>query len=248
MIEIASQSGSVLRGWWLAAAQPGRGSVVLLHGVWESRRRMVPRAVFLHGQGFGVLLIDLQAHGESTGRRITFGKLESLDAATAVSFVRMRAPAERVGVIGVSLGGAATLLGPDPLDVAAIVLESVYPDINAALANRLRAGLGPTAGPVLTPVLSPLFTWLLPPVLGVAPAELRPIERIQAVRAPLLVLSGVQDDRTTIAESRALFARAPEPKQFLAVAGAAHVDLEQHDPGGYWRVVLPFLEEHLSAP
>jgi fermentation-respiration switch protein FrsA (DUF1100 family) len=245
-VGIASESGSTLHGWWLPGRQPGRGAVILLHGVWEDRRRMAPRAGFLHRQGFAVLLIDLQAHGESQGRRITFGRLEALDAAAATRFVRDRAPGERIGVIGTSLGGAATLLGPRPLDAAAIVLESVYPDIDAALANRLRAGLGPVAGRVFTPVLVPLFTWLLPPVLGVTPAELRPVERIDAVRAPLLVMSGTLDDRTTIAEARALFDRAPAPKRFVAVPGAAHVDLERHEPEGYWRAVLPFLVDHLT--
>jgi len=97
------------------------------------------------------------------------------------------APGERVGALGISLGGAAALLGPAPLDVDALVLESVYPDIDAALANRLRAALGGIVGPVAAPVLAPLFKLLLPPpILGVRPAELQPVDRIGEVRAPVL--------------------------------------------------------------
>ena len=161
------------------------------------------------------------------------------------STVCRRFPDFRIGVIGVSLGGAAALLGPAPLRVDALVLESVYPDIDAALANRLRAVLGPGIGATLVPILVPAFETLLPPVLGVAPAELRPIDRIGAVAAPLLVMSGTVDDRTPLAEAEALFARAPEPKQFWAVPGAAHVDLERFAPDDYWRHVLPFLAGHL---
>lgn len=239
-VEFPLPSGSPLRGWWVPG-QPGGGVVVLMHGVWENRLRMVQRARVLSGQGFAVLLFDLQAHGESPGRRITFGHLEGLDAAAAVRFVRDRLPGERVGAIGVSLGGAAALLGPEPLPVDALVLEAVYPSIDAALANRLRAGLGPVAGPPLTPVLAPLFELLLPPVLGVTPGDLRPIDRIGEARAPVLVASGTLDDRTPLAEARALFERAPEPKRFWAAEGAGHVDLERHDPDEYWRNVLPFL-------
>ena len=44
-----------------------------------------------------------------------------------------------------------------------------------------------------------------------------------------------------------MFERAPAPKRFWPVPGAAHVDLERHDPDEYERVVLPFLTQHLNA-
>lgn len=218
---------------------------MLMHGVHSNRLSMVRRARTLHDQGFAVLLFDFQAHGGSPGTRITFGRLEALDAAAAVAFVRRRFPDERVGVIGTSLGGAAALLGPEPLPVNALVLESVYPDIDAALANRLRTSLGPVLGPVFTPLLTPTFEVLLPPILGVTPGDLRPIDRIGAVTAPLLVISGSADSYTPIAEAEALFERATAPKRFWAVPGAGHADLESYDSVAYWRVVLPFLTEHL---
>ena len=152
-VAIASRSGSVLRGWWAPGPRPGGGAVLLLHGARSNRLAMVRRARVLHEHGFAVLLFDLQAHGESPGRRITFGRLEAADAAAAARFVRGRLPDERVGAIGVSLGGAATLLGPQPLEVAALVLESVNPDIEAARGNRLRARLGRVAAPLDAPLL-----------------------------------------------------------------------------------------------
>ena len=244
-VEIPSASGCLLRGWWVTSSLPLRGAVVLIHGIRADRLFLVQRACILRDHGFSVLLFDLQAHGESPGRRITFGKLEALDAVAAVGFVRHRMPDDRVGVIGISLGGAAALLGSGPLDVDALVLEGVFPDIDAALANRLRAGLGPVAGALFTPVLVPAFKLLLPPILGARADELRPIDRIQAVTAPLLIVSGTADQLTTLAETQALFDRAPEPKSLWMVDGAAHVDLERFDPSGYWGVVLPFLTRHL---
>jgi len=226
--------------------QHGGGAIVLMHGVRANRLSMVRRAEVLRAHGFAVLLFDFQAHGGSDGRRITYGRLEALDAAAAVNFVRRRLKDERIGAIGVSLGGAAALLGPEPLKVDALVLESVYPDIDSALANRLRTSLGHLAGPLLTPLLVPAFKLLLPPILGVRPDELRPIDRIGTVVAPLLIASGTVDDRTPLVEAQALFERAPERKHFWAVQGAAHIDLERYSPNEYWRIVLPFLTEHLQ--
>lgn len=233
-----------VHGWFAPPAAPGQGAVLLLHGVWEDRRRMLARAERLQREGYGVLLIDLPAHGESPGARITFGAHEAAGAAAALAWLRARLPGERIGAIGISLGGAAALLGPAPLAVEALVLESVYPTIDAALSNRLRVA----AGVVPATLLAPLFHVLLPPVLGVGAADLRPIDRIGGITAPLLLISGAVDDRTTLAESRALFAAAAAPKRFLAIPGAAHVDLAAHDPALYWGAVLPFLAGALRAP
>jgi hypothetical protein len=141
-VAISSASGATLHGWFVAG-RPGGGAVVLMHGVRSNRLSMIRRARLLNAEGFSILLFDFQAHGESTGTRITFGHLEGMDASSAVAFVRHRLPAERVGAIGTSLGGAAALLGPEPLPVDALVLESVYPDIEAATANRIQMPLVP---------------------------------------------------------------------------------------------------------
>jgi uncharacterized protein len=144
-VTIQSGSGATLRGWFLAG-RPGGGGVVLMHSVRANRLSMLERARMLHAFGFSVLLFDFQAHGETTGERITFGHLEALDAAAAVAFARSRLPGEKIGAVGLSLGGAAALLGPSPLPVDALVLEAVYSDIGAAIENRLRLAFGVPVG------------------------------------------------------------------------------------------------------
>jgi fermentation-respiration switch protein FrsA (DUF1100 family) len=243
-VTIASDSGATLRGWFVEG-QPGGGAVVLLHGVKGNRLAMLRRARLLHAEGYSVLLFDLQAHGESTGARITFGRLEGLDAAAAVAFVRQRLPHERIGAIGSSLGGAAALLAPQPLAVDALVLESVYPDIGSAIANRIQIVLGPLVGVVAARPTAWLFEAILPPFLGMQPSELRPIDGVARVTAPLLIASGTADTHTTVAETQAMFARAPEPKQLWAVQGMGHVDLEAYAPDEYRRRIVTFLAEHL---
>ena len=240
-VSFASRSGSQLHGWF-APGRAGAGAVLLLHGVHANRLAMVPRARFLHERGYAVLLPDFRAHGESTGDRTTFGKLESRDALAALCMLRTLAPGERVGVIGVSLGGAAALLGPTPLDADAMVLESVYPTIYLAARNRLHAWLGPI-GRLAAPAL---VRWLEPKV-GFAADSLRPIDRIATVHAPVFVLAGTADQYTLIDESRALYARAPSPKEFWAVDGAAHVDLHDYAPQEYERRVGTFLERNLAT-
>lgn len=233
-VTLRAATGARLAGWFVAG-KPDRGAVLLLHGVRGNRRHMLGRARLLQEAGFAVLLLDLQAHGESSGRQITFGRDEAADARAGVDWLKARLPGEPIGVIGVSLGGAAAVLGALP--VQALVLESVYADIDSAMANRLRAYL-PT--PAAT-VVAAMFRVLMRPVLGISRDELRPVARIGAMTAPVLVASGTEDDRTPLDEARALFDAAPAPKRFWAVAGARHEDLLRVDPVGYRAEVLGFL-------
>lgn len=204
---------------------------------------MLARARFLHREGFTVLAPDFQAHGESPGKHITFGELESLDAHAALDFLRAYAPGERVGVIGVSMGGAASLVGPAPLDVDALVLESVYPTFRDAVSDRLHAWLGPLG--FLGTAVAPALIRLVAPRIGVDPKQLRPIDDIAKADEPVFVIAGTADPYTKISETRALYARAAGPKELWEVDGAAHEDLHDYAPKEYERRVGEFLTQYL---
>lgn len=241
-IEIPSRSGSRIQGW-LCRIPSARGVVILMHGVRANRLSMVERARMFRAAGYSVLLFDFQAHGESPGKHITFGFLESRDARAAVDFVHREFPGQPVAVVGTSLGGAAAVLADPPLDLDALVLEAVYPTIEAATENRLRIRFGP-----LGPLLAPLLTAQLGPRLGIGREKLRPIDSVGAVRCPVFVISGLEDQHTTPDQTRALYARAPEPKRLWLVPGAAHVDPFGFAPEEYRRRVLDFLATSLSKP
>lgn len=241
-VEFESGSGSKLSGW-LIPGRKGAGAIVLMHGYRGDRRQMLGRASFLSRAGYSVLLFDFQAHGESPGKRITIGYLESRDAQAAVEFMKRNCPGEKLGVIGLSLGGAATALASSTLpglDVDAMTLEMVYPDINRAVSNRLERYMGGWARG-----LAPLLVWQLKPRLGIDETALRPIDRIGAIKAPKLFIAGAKDRHTKLAESRELFAAASEPKELWVVEEAEHVDVHQVAQEEYERRVLNFFEKHL---
>jgi uncharacterized protein len=238
-IEFHNAAGNLLRGWFVAG-EPGDPGVLLMHGSHETRRAMLGRARFLHRHGYSVLLFDFHPYGESEGDRTTFGYTEAGDAAAAVALLRSLVPAVPIGAVGFSLGGAASLLGPQPLPVDALVLEAVYPDIEDAVANRLRLRLG-----AIGPWFTPLLTLQVHPRWGVRLDQLRPIDAIKRVHAPVFIIAGSDDPRTTLAESKRLFAAAPEPKEFWVVPGAAHVNFERFAPRDYQAHLLAFLDRYL---
>jgi len=238
-VAIRDEAMKPVYGWFVAGENNG-GAVLLLHGVRANRLSMVERARFLHAAGYSVLMIDFQASGESPGKAVTFGYREAADVKAALHYLHRRLPGERVGIIGTSMGGAATLLAEPQVHVDAVVLEQVYPTIRQALDDRLRIYLG-SAGPWLAPFM--LAT--LHAQLGIYPAQLSPIEHIGHWSVPKLLIVGDRDQHTTIAESYAMFQAAATPKELWVVHGAEHVDLCHYAGAAYKAKVLAFLNAHL---
>jgi uncharacterized protein len=235
-----SNHGATLRGSFVRSDEH-RGVIVLLHGIHANRQQMVGRARFLYRAGYSSLLCDSRAHGESGGDAITFGHFESEDARAEVALARSLAPGEPAALIGVSLGGAAALLANPPLDVDAMVLESVYPSIDRAIENRLRGVVGRAA-----PFFAPMMIAMIRPRLGFGSGELRPIDHVRLLREPKFFMFGAADRDTTLAESIEMFNAAAEPKQKWAVDGAAHVDLHGYAGNEYQRYALKFLDRNLK--
>ena len=227
---------------WFAEGDIGRGGIILVHGIRSDRRQMLDRARFLFMAGYSVLLIDLQAHGETHGQQITFGYRESFDVKAAVDYLNARLGGRPVGVIGASLGGAAALLGESPVDAEAVVLEGVFSSIEEALGNRIAIRLGEIGH-----WLAPLLVWQIEPRLGIRPEELSPIAAIHRLDAAVMIIAGTDDRRTRLDESKALYLRAKSPKRLWLINGARHEDFHQHSSADYERQVLDFFECHLAA-
>lgn len=238
-VQIPRDVDSSIHGW-LARGIRGGGVVLLVHSIRSNRLEMLSRARFLNKRGYGVLLIDLQAHGETPGKRITFGLRESKDVEAAVTFLHETFPSERIAAIGVSLGAAAIVLTKHALRLDAVVLESLHPTVEEAAENRLRLHLG-EYGPVLLPlVLAQLAFYLDVPI-----NELDPITRIGDLNAPLLLIAGSADEHTKVSETDRLFVAARQPKDIWIVPGAGHFNMHSYAGKEYEMRISEFLDQYL---
>lgn len=195
---------------------------------------MLGRAAILGRAGYSTFLIDLPSHGESDGEMITAGWRERHAVSAAVNFVKQQNPEYQVAMIGWSLGGAAALFA-SPLDVDAMVVESVFSNVTEAVHNRVSMRLS-----WLHHVVAPCLTSQFYLRLGITAAELSPIEYVAAVDCPFLVLAGDEDDHTTLVESKRMYAAAVEQRQMFIFKGAAHRDLHKYDPDAYEETVVAF--------
>lgn len=244
---ISSKSGSELATWF-ANVQNSKATIVLLHPVRSNRVAMLDRAKFFLSRNYSVVMIDFQAHGESLGDHITAGYLEKHDVKAAVAFARRQIeksgnPDQALVAVGWSLGGASALMA-SPLDVDAMILESVFPTIETAIRNRVAMRLGP-----LSKIVAPCLLAQLPLRLGFCANDLRPIDQTSDVDCPVMFFFGDKDKHTSLEESVWLFDTTDAPKDFVIFAKANHTDLFEFDPELYQTKTVQFINNcHEKLP
>jgi len=104
-VAIKAADGLVLKGTWHESDKPGDRAVLLMHAMFSNRTSWSPLLPALLDAGFRVLAVDLRGYGE-TGGMLEF-QAEMADAKSWLAWVRQQTgvAADRVGVLGASLGG-----------------------------------------------------------------------------------------------------------------------------------------------
>lgn len=232
-----------------ATFTPGRATrspaVLLLHGVGASREETARNAAWLASLGYATLTIDFRGHGQSDIAARTFGLDEASDAQVAFDWLRHRQGGAPVAVIGISLGGAASLLGKDgPLRADALILQAVYPDIRHAIRNRIASRTSTGIGYLLEPLLS----FQAPLRFGVWPSRLSPLAALRRYHGPVLIIGGAKDRSTPPAESQAMFAAARGPKRLWLVPIGDHADICGLTDAAYRNHVKTFLAKVMPTP
>lgn len=220
-------------------------AVLLLHGVGASRQATAGNAAWLAGLGYATLAIDFRGHGQSDAATRTFGLREAIDARAAFDWLKHRQNDAPVAVIGISLGGAASLIGDaGPLPADALILQAVYPDIRHAIRNRIASRISAGLGYVLEPLLS----FQAPLRFGVWPSRLSPLRALPQYRGPVLVIGGEQDESTLPMESREMFAVVKGERELWLVPHGDHAAICDLADLPYRARVRAFLEKAMAHP
>lgn len=237
-LRIRTNDGLTLAATYRPGARADSPAVLLLHGVGASRAAMADNAAWLSRQGYATLAIDFRGHGGSSVTPRSFGLYEARDARAAFDWLKRRQHGARVAILGISLGGAASLIGEDgPIPADALVLQAVYPDIRHAIRNRIATLTGRPIAMLLEPLLS-LQSRLR---FGVWPGRLSPIDAVARYPGPVLVIGGVGDRATPPDETRALHAAAPGRRGLWLAPSGDHGEVCGLDDDVYRTRLLDFL-------
>jgi pimeloyl-ACP methyl ester carboxylesterase len=122
-VALETEDGLTLHGWYIPS-QNG-AAVIMLHGHGGNRVGVLAPGIALARHGYGVLMIDLRAHGDSDGNIYAFGWR---DGVTAAEFLAHQpdVTSGKIGIIGFSLGAVVALHSAvHTTDIAAVVADGI---------------------------------------------------------------------------------------------------------------------------
>lgn len=202
-----------------------RATVLVLHGIRDSRASMRGWGELLAGAGMRAVLVDLRGHGRSTGDVLSYGVLDARDLAAVVDALAARGPGVgRVGALGISYG-AATAIEWAGRDARVERVVAIAPF--ASLAEVV-----PGYAPVPLPDLFVACAIARAGAMGgFNPAEASPRAAIARTAAAVLLFHGTADERIPPRHSQELLAAGAGHTELVLVDGATHETIGD-DPGG----------------
>jgi len=244
-VSFRSSDGLTLAGWFLPSPSGRDKTLLICHGWGDNKGEFLEQTVFLNRvEGFNLLYFDFRGCGESEGDQVTMGKMELLDFAAALDYLKTYRPrcAECLGVFGFSMGAAVAAMSlADRPEIKAAVLESPFADFHQVGRRWAWARFRVPYFPMIMLVMRlAKFRSGHDDLDAYSPAAFLP-----AARTPLLMIAGERDVLTPPKDVRRLYAAAHGPKDFWLVPGASHSKCRLAAPADYDARVAAFFRTHL---
>jgi len=238
-----------LAAWWIPHPAITARCVVLIHGYADAKVGATAWAPTWQSLGYNILALDLRAHGESGGRFSTAGFFERHDLNQVLDQLQAMRPGETQALVlfGVSLGAAVALSAAavrESDDIAAIVLECPFADFRNAVMQHAKMMNMPA------PILQRASIYVAQWISGARFAKVRPVDLVERVRCPLMLIESRNDmfvsEWDKLALRAAMAGRNPAKSRFLQIEEAGHVVGICADPELYRAHVEAFLDPNLS--
>lgn len=256
--DVRANDGILLRGWIVYPAAHFQGQsakasesfdwVLLFHGVSDNRTGDMGHAQFLLRAGYGVVMMDSRAHGESEGDLATYGWKERGDTQTIVAALENRVRVHCLFALGVSMGGAIALqsaaVEPRILGVAA---ESPFSSFREAGFDYAGFHWSPWLGRTLFRPAVEVGLRRIQRDGGFDPANVSPERAVAERPFPILLIGDAHDVVLPLRHQQRIYATATGSKQLWIVPGAGHATALGVAPEEYQRRVLAFFATIHSA-
>lgn len=258
-LDVRARDGILLRGWIVqpaanSAADPpeskvnSRDWVLLFHGVSDNRVGDLGVADFLLRAGYGVVMVDSRAHGESEGDIATYGWKERDDVRAIVAALEDKVYPQCVFAFGVSMGGGIALQAAavEPR-IAAVAAEAPFSSFREASYDYAGFHRNPSLGRILFRTVVEAGFLATKKMAGFYPSDVSPEKSAAQRPFPILLISDGDDVVLPLRHQQAIFAAAKGPKELWVVPGAIHASAMGVAPEEYARRVLSFFAKAHDA-
>ncbi len=237
-VTILTENGKSVFGWFIPATRSGSGpAVVAIHGWGGNAENLLSLVRPLHEAGFMLLLIDARCHGLSDEDSFASMPRFAEDLGHAIDWLKCQEGIDPQAVItiGHSVGAGAALLSASGRDDIAAVVSIAAFSHPVAMMRRWFVSKRIPYVPVGWLMLR-YIEW----VIGYRFDDIAPVNTIQRVHCPVLLVHGAEDTTVPVSEAHAIHgARLGEHVQLKVVAGShdEYADIDRE---------LPILVDFLS--
>ncbi|HVB65358.1 MAG TPA: alpha/beta hydrolase [Nitrolancea sp.] len=222
-----------------------RATIILSHGYGDNQDQMIAWADFLNRAGISVFTYDMRGRGQSGGAAVTLGAREQTDLVSVVDYLVTRSDVDpdKIGALGVSLGGSVTILAAaQDTRIKAVVNDSGFSDASNVVSTSFQKFVNIPAFP-FAPVTVRIAEWRT----GADMNDVRPVAVIGKISPrPIFIIHGLADTLVPPSNSERNLAAAGEPKSDWWVPGAEHVRSMEIAPAEYDRRVVQFFTQSLG--
>ena len=176
--------------------------IVFFHGNGGTLPGRIQRYQAFINEGYGLFVLSYRGYGHSEGSPTEAGIFN--DARASMAWVNQHYPRHRIILYGESLGTGVAVEMASEQQVSSVVLQSPYTSVANVAASRF---------------------WFLPFAHSLVSDPFDSFSKISAIHTPILMLHGDKDTTIPIAQGRELFEKANEPKRFITVQGAGHMNI-----------------------
>lgn len=193
--------------------------------------------------GHNVLVFEYYGHGIEVGTPVTLGYREVNDFLGAVAYAKERAPQNRLGVLGYSMGAAVAIMASARnSDVEALVVDSAFATHRGVVEYNFRRTFRLPSAP---------FAWVADYLLwwraGYRFNQVEPMRDIAHIAPrPILIIHGGRDSIVNPNDATLLYTAAQEPKELWILPGADHCGAYFEDRQEYVKRVTDFFDLHLK--
>ena len=246
---VTAPDGALLSGWKVRPEKPNGAWVLLFHGVADNRVGAIGQSEILLTAGYGVVMMDQRAHGESGGEMATYGWLERNDTRAVIDALAAAEHPTHIFALGESMGAGIALqsAGVDPR-IEAVVAEAPFASLREASYDY--AGL--QEYPLLGKTLFAPGAWTMiyrgGKIAGFPAAGVSPERAVASRSFPVLLICDEKDTTLPCRHAKIIYAAARGPKSLWRVPGAFHTAALGFAPEEFRRRVLDFFRQPGPEP
>ncbi len=243
-ITIPTRNDKNLYGWWVPAENQNNEKkpiIILIHGWSRNVDRVMSFIKKLHPAGYNLLAFDSRCHGKSDDDKFSsmVKFMEDIRAAIDLSEKLPNVDTNRIGVLGLSIGGAASIY-------AAAVDKRIKAVVTGGAFARPTKVMEIEFKKCKIPYYP--FVWLIFKYMefriGAKFDDIAPSNNIMKTDASIFLIHGINDATVPLEQADELYkAGNPDKVKLWKVEGKGHSDCNHHPE--FWDKVLDFYKNAL---